>query len=357
MSKILINGDFLCRQMTGIERFAFEISLRLDRLSKPNEIAIIFPKNTCNIPSFSNFEVIHYDRNYRSHILWQMLTLQWFLITHKKYIILEFGNTCFPLAPGIVFLHDIYCEIYPKDFVTFRDKLARLYNRYQYRLICKKAKEIITVSEFSKTQISKHFNVPSNRISVINNGWDHFKHISSDYSIFRNFPQLKPKNYFFALGSLSKRKNLIWIIQYAKKHPDTLFAISGTSLPVFKVKELEEMTLFENIILLGYIDDGKAKALMEKCIAFIMPSYYEGFGIPPLEALSCGSPVVISRCASLPEIYGNAAHYIDPHDTNIDLKKIISEPVESPETILERYTYDNAAELLFKIIDKYTSRL
>jgi glycosyltransferase involved in cell wall biosynthesis len=89
---------------------------------------------------------------------------------------------------------------------------------------------------------------------------------------------------------------------------------------------------------------------MERCKAFILPSYYEGFGLTPLEALSCGAPVIVARAASLPEIYGKTAHYIDPFNTNVDLDKLLEEPVESPGELLEKYSYDAAAEKVYELI-------
>ena len=108
-------------------------------------------------------------------------------------------------------------------------------------------------------------------------------------------------------------------------------------------------------------------ALTSKCKAFILPSfspvtewskspgtntsYYEGFGIPPLEALSVGAKIIVSKAACLPEIYGNTAHYIDPNNLDINLNQLLEQPVESPERILEKYTYDNDAEQLIACLD------
>jgi len=349
MKKILINGDFFCRQLTGIERYAYEITIRLDKISKPEEIAVIVPKNTENLPEFSNLKVIRHEKNINSHLWWQMVTLQWFLITHKEYLVLEFGNSCLPFAPGIVFLHDIYCEFFPEDFISLRDRIIRIYNRWQYRLIGKKAKKIITVSNFTRNQILDNFIVNENSIPVIYSSWEHFIGICSDNSIFIEHTELINGHYFFSLGSLSKRKNLKWIIEYAKKHPDNIFAVSGTSLSTVKVNELENR-IPSNIILLGYLDDGKVKALMTKCKAFILPSYYEGFGLTPLEALSCGAQIIIANAASLPEIYGNTAHYIDPFNTDVDLDKLLREPVDKPDEILAKYSYDTAARQVYNMI-------
>jgi glycosyltransferase involved in cell wall biosynthesis len=351
MKTILINGYFLRRRFTGIERYAYEITSRLDKLCKPGEIAIIIPSDAVNIPKYENIRIIRYGKTIR-HIFWQFFTLQGFLIAHKEYTVLEFGNTVLPLAPGIVFLHDIYCEFFPEDFKGFRDRIARIYNRWQYSLIAKKSKHIVTVSEFSKNQIIKYCKAKPENISVIYNGWSHYKNITADYSIFNNFPILS-KPFYFSLGSLSKRKNIKWIIEYARKNTDSFFAISGVSLSTFKVIELDESTP-QNIILFGYLDDPKIKALMEKCKAFIMPSYYEGFGIPPLEALSCGARIIIAKAASLPEIYGNTAHYIDPFNTDVDLDALLGEPVEKPDAILAKYSYDTSARLVYTLIKDFT---
>jgi len=350
---ILINGDFFCRRLTGIERYAYEITIRLDKISRPDEAAIIVPNNAKNVPAFLNLRLIRHKKNIKSHLWWQMITLQWFLITHRQYTILEYGNTALPFAPGIVFLHDIYCEFFPEDFTSRRDKLIRAYNRWQYRLISRKAKKIITVSYFTKDQIIENFGTTAEKISVIYSSWEHFKLINSDYSVFDAYPILKKDGYYFSLGSLSKRKNIKWIIEYARKNPDAIFAISGVSLPTVKTDELDNSTP-QNIILPGYLDDSKVKALMENCRAFILPSYYEGFGLTPLEALSCGARVIVAKAASLPEIYGNTAHYIDPLNTDVDLDQLLLEPVEGPEKILKKYSYDTAAEQVYTIIQEYS---
>ena len=352
--KILINGDFLCRRITGIERYAYEITVRLDQLCKPGEVTIIVPNNTKNIPEFSNLEVIRHRKNIRSHLWWQMITLQWFLVTHREYTILEFGNTCLPFAPGIVFLHDIYCEFFPEDFTIMRDRIIRLYNRWQYRLISKRAKKLITVSNFTRNQISENFGVNAGKITVIYSSWEHFSNINADHSIFNEHPVLEKGQFYFLLGSLSKRKNIKWIMDYAHKKTDSLFAVSGVSLPTVRSNELNE-AIPPNIILLGYLDDAKVKALMTQCKAFILPSYYEGFGLTPLEALSCGAKIIVANAASLPEIYGNTAHYIDPFDTNINLDELLQQPVESPDKILQKYSYDTASGMVYSIIKELSA--
>jgi len=346
--KILINGYFHCYKLTGIERYAIEITKRLDRICEKDEISLIIPKNISNVPKYKNINVIEYGIIIKKSI-WQLLTLQWFLFINRQYTILEYGNFALPFFPGIVFLHDIYCELFIDDFSSIKEKIIRIYNCWQYRLIAKKSRHIITVSEYSKKEIYSSFNINPARITVIYSSADHFKTIKSDYSVFIEFPIINEKSFYFSLGSLSKRKNINWIISAARKNPDSFFAISGSSLPTLKADELDN-EIPSNIILLGYLNDEKVKALMHRCKAFILPSYYEGFGLTPLEALSCGAKIIISNAASLPEIYGNSAHYIDPFNTDIDLDKLLQEPVENSDKLFEKYSYDKSAKQVYNII-------
>jgi glycosyltransferase involved in cell wall biosynthesis len=351
MAKVLINGYFLCRKRTGIERYAYEITRRLDKLIQKNEAAIIIPADTKNIPPYENLEIIRYKK-IAPHIYWQMVNLQFFLLIHRNYLILDFGNTCLPFAPGIVFLHDIYCEFFKEDFTSFRDKLVRLYNKWQYRLIARKAKKIVTVSYFTRNQIAEAYHIRAEDISVVYNSWNHFREIKADYSVFYDFPALTGP-FYFSLGSLSKRKNIRWILEYASKHPESRFVFSGADIPTARDSGLKTAGSLSNVIFLGFLNDQKAKALMEKCKAFILPSYYEGFGLTPLEALSCGARIIIADAASLPEIYGKTAHYIDPFNTDVDLDVILKEPVEAPDGILKKYSYDTAARQVYDIINDH----
>ena len=89
---------------------------------------------------------------------------------------------------------------------------------------------------------------------------------------------------------------------------------------------------------------------MQHCRAFIHPAIYEGFGIPPLEALSCGADIIVSTATCLPEIYKNSAHYIDPYNYDVDLDNLLKQPVESRESVLERFDWSVEAKKLLSLL-------
>lgn len=351
MKKIIINGSFLCRNLTGIERFSLEICKRLNTLDSNNLFELYIPKDSKNIPVFQNLKITVSKKKLIKFPLWDHFTFPSY-VKKQKGISLNFANLTSLFHPGLVFIHDIYAKLYPQDFTSKKDKLRRFYMCWMYKYAVKKGKHIFTVSEFSKNQIIETYKVDSKKITVIPNGWDHFKEIQPDDSIIKNNPKLQ-NDFYFTLGSLSQRKNLKWIADYAEKHPSEFFAISGKMLSGLVPPELEKLKTLKNIVLLGYVSDGHVKALIQKCKAFVFPSYYEGFGIPPLEALSCGTKIIVSKSASLPEIYGETAHYIDADNTNVELSELLTQPVAKPDEILEKYTYENAAKDLYKVLSKY----
>lgn len=344
----IINGSFLCRNLTGIERFALELCKQLDTFIPKDFLEIHIPKNAKCIPDFKNIKITVSKKNCNNFPIWEHIIFASYIRKNRSCSI-NFSNILPLCSHGYVFIHDIYAKLYPDDFVTFKEKLRRFYMCWMYKNACKHAKHIFTVSEFSKKQICDWYKISAAKITVIPNGWEHFKQVESDFSILAS-NNLTENDFYFTLGSLSKRKNLIWIMNYAKNHPDEKFAISGTTINSLIPPELSEIKGLPNIILLGYISDSQVKALMSKCKAFIFPSYYEGFGIPPLEALSVGAKAVVSNAASLPEIYGNCVHYIDPTNWNVSLEDLLNEKVDSPEKILSYYTYKNAAEMFYNEI-------
>lgn len=349
---IAINGESWCRKLTGIERLAIEVTTYLDDLVQPGQIELIVPSNAQNLPALKNIKIVQLPVEAHFMPKWTQIHFQRYVIKNRR-LSLNYSNTAPYFCPGIEFIHDIYCKLYPEDLKTKRDKLIYIYSTLMYKVIARRAKEILTVSEYTKKTIIDTYGTKPERISVVYSGVSGYDKIEPDFSIFDKLPVLREKEFYFTLGSLSKRKNLKWICQHAKLYPNELFAVSGKPLPTVVPPELEEMKNLSNVIMTGYLSDQEVKALLSKAKAFIFPTYFEGFGLPPLEALSCGCPVIISNKTCLPEIYGKVAHYIDPEMPDVNLDDLLKEPVEGPVALLKNLTLKNTAERMFKILSKY----
>ncbi len=355
MKKIVaINGEFFCRNITGIERLAIEVTSYLDHFFEPGMVELVVPRNARNMPVYKNIKVITIPIEADFFPKWTQIYFQKYILKHHR-LSLDYSNTCPFFSPGIEFIHDIYCKLYPQDFHTLRDRLIALYSDVMYHVIAKRAKRIVTVSEYTKQTLVDTYHINPNRVSVVYSGLGAYLDIPRDDSVYEKFPQLKKNKFYFTLGSLSTRKNLKWIARHAEVYPDEIFAISGKAIPSVVAPELQKLNSLKNVVMTGYLTDGQVKSLLAKCRAFILPSYFEGFGLPPLEALSCGAKIIISNKTSLPEIYGDAAHYIDPDNPEINLDDLLKQKVSKADALLEKYTLENTARRLYEIIQKVNS--
>lgn len=347
---IAINGESWCRELTGIERVAFETVKYLDEKILPGCAELVVPKNARGLPSLSNIRIVTLPVDADFFPKWNQLHFQKYVIARRR-IPLDFSNSCPYFAPGFDFIHDIYAHLHKDDYgQSARDRLIRLYSEIMYRRIAKKSKIIFTVSEYTKKTIVESYKIDAGRVRVVYAGLGGIKDIPADDSIFDSLPKLRGKEFYFTLGSLSVRKNLKWIARHAELFPSETFVVSGKPLPSVVAPELKKLEFLENVVMAGYLSDAQVKALMQKCKAFVFPSYFEGFGIPPLEALSFGAKIVVSDRTSLPEIYGDCAYYVDPDEPNVDLDALLQKPVSPPDAILEKFTLRNTAERIYDAI-------
>ncbi len=350
--KIMINGESWCRTLTGVERLAIEVTQALDSLFAPNEAELIVPKNAVNVPELKNIKVVKLNVKANFFPIWTQIFFQAYVLLHHG-ISFDFSNTCPFFTPGVEFIHDIYAKLYPESFISKRDKLIHLYHLIMYRTIAKRAKKIFTVSEYTKKTIVDTYKIDPNKIKVVYSGVSHYNKVQKDDSIFEKLSLNKDQQFYFTLGSLSLRKNLKWIANHAELYPEEFFIISGQSLVNFMLPpELEKLKNLKNVILAGYLTDEQVKALLSKCKAFIFPSYFEGFGLPPLEALSCEAKIIISNATSLPEIYGNCAYYIDPDKPDTNLEELLQHDVATSSELLKKFTLENTAKRIYSILEE-----
>ncbi len=343
MRKYIINGRFLTKKISGQERFAREITAELDNICIPGEFEIVVPEYTKDIPKYRNIKVIKYGR-IKAHF-WEQTNLLFYLWKNKGTGI-NLCTTCPLLKPDINTIHDISMSVNKQFYTNLYGRLSLIWHGMMKFSTFNFAKLILTVSEFSKSEIVRVFKVRPESIFVLGNGWQHYERITADDEIFHKFPQLQKGKYYLAASSLTPQKNFKWIKEAAKKNPNCLFAIAGRAEKLSDKSDIKNDT--NNLIYLGFVSDEEMKALMTNCKAFIHPALYEGFGITPMEALSTGAEIIISNAACLPEIYGTAAHYIDPYNTDIDLDKLLLEKIEDPKIILDKYSWKKFAKQLYE---------
>lgn len=339
------NGRFLTKKITGQERFAIELISHLDKICEKGEFCVVTSELAKDVPQWENIEVIKTGRLKRE--AWEQFCLGPWLRKHKlKCVNL---TTTFPLLHAdVVCLHDVSVFEIGRMFMhSAYGFFGTLWKRFLCRIAVKTSDRILTVSEYSKKKLNEILNVPTDKVSVVYNSWQHFQKVDTDESIMeRN--GLTDKGFFFSLSSLSPQKNFIWIKEVAKRNPQFLFVVTGKAEGFTHLGADDLKT--DNLRFTGYLSDGEIKALMQHCRAFIHPAIYEGFGIPPLEALSCGAELIVSTATCLPEIYDKSAHYIDPYDYNIDLEDLLKQPVAPKDAVLKKFNWQREADKLLRIL-------
>lgn len=325
MNAITINGRYLLQRVTGVQRFGREV---LSNLIDKNDSS-----NTGNlevlVPNSANAE-IDIENKYISHLgrlnghAWEQLELS---RTHPDNVIVNLCNT----APvfrrrQLVVLHDVMVAAMPSNFTfTFRTWYKAMISSY-----LRNSAQIATVSKFSAREISKHFGIPESRIAIIPESGEHILRVTSSIEILDKLG-IESDKYFLAVSSSASNKNFSAVVSAADAMQRTDFKfviVGGGNARVFG--DGGPVVASATVVKAGYVSDSELRALYENAACFVYPSLYEGFGLPPLEAMSCGCPVIVADSSSLPEVCGNAAVYCDPHNTQ-SLLRALTRVLDNPQ--------------------------
>lgn len=339
----VINGRFMEDRMQGLVRYARELLAALDPIAENEGIVLLVPPTAHDVPEYRNIQVQKIGT--KGGIRWEQTDLRKYIRNNKDTVCVNLCNvTPFFVRPGITAILDIMYKVNPGHYTTLRNRISRYWHMLQYSYITRHEKKIITISQFCRDEIEKHYPVTKGKIEVIPCAWQHVEQFAESADWQERYPFLQDKAFFFSLATLSRNKNGRWIIEAAKKNPGAVFAMGG------KLYETEYDAIPQNVHMLGYITDEDACALMKHCKAFIFPSLYEGFGLPPLEALALGAEVISSDRTSLPEVLSDSVHYIHPDNPEVDLDALMSEPVGDREHALSQFSWTRSAENLLDLI-------
>jgi glycosyltransferase involved in cell wall biosynthesis len=304
MRDISINGRFLTRSPTGVDRYATEL-LRawLPRAAHAHNVKALIPGRSATHGTHGLALEVSKVGALQGHA-WEQLEL-----SHHcgDGTLLNLCNTG-PITRRrqLVVLHDAGIVTQPATYsLAFRS-----WYRWLFGGLMRRAATVATVSKFSAGELIRHIGGRASAVEVISGAGEHVLRTSADTRILDRLG-LAGQRYVLAVGSRTPNKNLSGVVRAAALLSDLgckVVAAGGSNSRVFGDVMLDN----DSVVLAGYVTDGELRALYENATCFVFPSLYEGFGLPPLEAMHCGCPVVVSDRASLPEVCGQAALYCDP---------------------------------------------
>lgn len=272
----------------GIGRFSTEVRNRLANYYKLNDYTSRYNPISILGNILLNKDLFHIPHVYNSYLFFSP----------------SFTPPVLSKVPFAFTIHDLIHLNYPPE----RSLNKVLYYNTVVKLGIKNSCHIFTVSEFSKREIIEYFAADPNKVTVIGNG----------ISTYFNETALKlthQRPYFLYVGNSKPHKNMIGVLKaFNKFNLRRNFSLLCVSYPTHELKKYISINrLGENISFIYGISDQELASMYRGAVALLFPSFYEGFGLPVVEAMACGTPVITSNVTSLPEIAGDAALFVDPY--------------------------------------------
>lgn len=355
MTIIGINALCFSTQMAGISTYAYHLLLHLPP-SLPDTRVVFF------VPTTARAILPQPPVNVRYIFLPVSTTLQRIAVEQTLLPILTWWHRCTilhtvsnvaPIVLGrknIVTIHDVYFLFDKSRFGRFKNLYLRLF----VYLTTKTARHILTVSNYSRTQISSHYHVPDQLITVTHEGIKKATaHAATPLHCVVE-PNGSPRPFFLFVGTLEPGKNLLRLVQAFELLPQgTLLVLVGKlgwgceELQAYSAKT----SLVQRVLFPGYVTEEQLSFLYRNALAFVLPSTHEGFGLPLIEAMQYGCPVCCSNSSCLPEIAADAALYFDPHSVE-DICRTLQEVQIGPVRTtlvqrgyknIERFSWENCA--------------
>jgi len=352
--KIVIDARMYGLEHAGIGRYILNLIDEIEKLDKKNDYFILlrkkyyshFAKASTSAKATadrsrdkqnSNFQAVLADY---PHYSWQEQIFLPVLLFKLKPDVVHFPHFNVPLfwcGKYVVTIHDLIKHQFRGGQMTTRFRLFYWFKYLNYRflvwLVVKRAAKIITPSHWWKKELIKRYHLPPTKINVTYEGVEKkFQIPNSKFQIYsaRVLGKYKIKKPFVIYtGSLYPHKNVERLVLAVKKIKFPLVIVCGRNVFLERFEKRIKKLKAENLVTLtGFVPDEELVALYQQAEAFVFPSLLEGFGLPGLEAMAVGLPVLASNSSCLPEVYGPAAIYFDPLNVNemaSKIKKIISD--------------------------------
>ncbi|MCA8830880.1 glycosyltransferase family 4 protein [Hymenobacter pini] len=373
---IAVNVRFLLpgNQLEGIGRFTFETLRRMVQQHPEHTFHFLFDRPFDERYLFGPNVVPHVLRPPARHpLLW----VAWFegavarwLRRHRPAVFLSTDGytTLRTRVPRVTVLHDLAFEHFPQDV----DRLVRRYYQYFTPRFAQASERLVAVSEATRQDIVQTYGVPADKISVVYNAADaHFQPQAPAVQQATRERFAAGKDYFLFVGALQPRKNLVNLLRAfdafktATGAPVKLLVVGRTAWkagPIFEV--YQQLQHRHDVHLTGRVTDAELVELYAAALATCYVPYFEGFGIPIIEAQACHSPVVTSNCSSLPEVAG-AACLVDPFSPDSiaaglqrvwESEEYRQQLVELGQRNLQRFSWDESARHLWAEVERAVRR-
>lgn len=330
MRKLIVDGRFLTQKLTGMQRFALEV-LRVFAQTEDLEVTVAAPKGAHAEIEGIRFEQIGSHGGTR----WEQFELARYC-RRQGLPLLCMANAAPVFYRSNVVLHDILWIDFPKSapHSSWAKKFKWMVRTFVYR-----APALLTVSEFSKERILARFPRRKRPPAVVGCGHEHTaRWIETPVSV--------PEKFFLTVGSAYEHKNFKYIATLAQRHPELNFVITGNRVEEYRAQLPQGVN---NCFFTGYTEDGALKWLYRRCEGFILPSRYEGFGLPPLEAVACGCrKLYLADIPVFREVYGGCASYFG-ESGDLDLSAP-SMTEEAAQELLSRFSWKKTADAILRAV-------
>ncbi|MDD5039845.1 MAG: glycosyltransferase family 1 protein [Patescibacteria group bacterium] len=385
-------------QKTGTEWYAFFLIEELKKIAQPRNHFVLYSKEPL-IPPLQTM-----PRNFSSSVLrwppkflWTQIRLAGEMLRRRPDCLFIPTHTVPIVAPRntVVTIHDVGFERYPELYSskqigpsnpllqTCIHGTTRLltagkycnteldYHRWSVRLALKKARVIITISEFSKRELLTFYDIKPDKIEVIPIAYNpiyqflpgnpRFRHVQKKYNI--------PDKFFLSIGRLEEKKNTKKIVEaflaFHRAHPLEKYQLVLVGSPGYGFQNVQNIIakngLLKFVSMMGWVNTEDLPVLMNAAKGFIFPSMYEGFGMPILEAMACGIPVITSNRGALQEVAANAALCVNPDHTDEifrAMNAIVKEPsirnhyIESGFRRIRQFSWKKTAERTHAVLTR-----
>ena len=305
---VVFNGRFLTQRTSGVQRYAREL-LSASAWSWTGSATLAVPQRVDPKDAGAHgLGALRLEPVGRlSGHGWEQIELRASL---RDRLLVNLCNTAPVYRENqLVVIHDAAVYRFPEAYGA----RFRLVYRAMLPDIARRSRKLLTISEFSASELMRYLGIGARSIDIVTNAGDHILRIPADDGILAAHG-LETGRYLFAVGNANPTKNhaLLHHLEPLLKERGLPLVLAGGELPaIFGQQDSAASPWFKRV---GFVSDNALRALYEHAMGFVFPSLYEGCGVPPLEAMHCGCPVIAAQAAAIPETCGTAALYFDPRD-------------------------------------------